>query len=427
MRTVSARRILEGLVVGLMLYAANIRGLVIRGIFPMDGVWIEATIEFFLVIIALWLLAKSGLLGKYKSLWLKNWPLILFIGIAAASLLWTIDVRATLGRVLVLVFSSLFAAYLAARLTLQEILNILAGFFAALVVLCFAVVIIWPDTGMMNFYPYYGSWCGIFWHRNYLGSTMALGTSIFLICFSLVWRQPKPRNSERSMTPLRRRWLLIFYGIFYFLSLALVVLSRSATGLILAIVLHVFFVGVLLWLATYLKLSRVHYWILGSLCIVIAVIAYLKLNSVLAIFNRDATFTGRTGMWLYLFQHVISERPLLGHGFGALWLQASFRLAMQSALGWPYPVIIGDNGYIDILLHLGLIGLLSFVAILVLACVRMIKLAKGQRTLLAFAPLLVMVFMLLSNVTLSYILESESFTWIIMAAMLFSATSLENE
>ncbi len=421
------QRLLEGTVVGLVLYVANIRGLVFSGIFPLQGAWVECILDLILLGTALYLLAKSNLLHRYAHLWLLNWPLVLFMGIAALSLLWTIDIGATLSRALILILASMFAAYLAARHSLQTILETFASFFAVLVILCFVIVITWPDAGMMNFYPYFGSWRGIFWHRNYLGSTMALGTLIFLICFSLVWRQSKLEHGEGPISQLRRRWLLIFYGIFYLLSLALVVLSHSATGLILAIILHIFFVGILLWLAVYPKLHRAHYGILGSLGVVVLVTAYLKLDSVLAIFNRNSTFTGRAGLWQYLLEHVISERPLLGYGFGALWLQNSFRLTLQGALGWRYPVVIGDNGYMDILLHLGLIGLLSFIAVLVLACVRMARLAIGQRTLIAFAPLLVMVFMLLSNVTLSYFLETESFTWIIMAALLFSATSLENK
>ncbi len=408
MKSERRRRLTEGLILGLLFYAANIRGLVVSGIFPLQGAWIEATTEFVLMVAALWLLAKSGSLERYKSLWLGNRPLIAFIGLAAASLFWTIDMAATLSRVLILILSTMLAAYLAVRYTLPEVLRIVAGFFAVLVVLCIVIVIVWRDAGMMNFEPYYGSWRGIFWHRNYLGSTMALGALIFLFCTCLSWQK------ERKQA--------LFYGSFYLLAIALVALSRSATGLILLILLHILFGGTALWLAWYSKLRAVHYWILGGLLAIMVTIGYLKLDFILGIFNRESTFTGRAGLWSYLLDNVISQRPLLGHGFGALWLQDSFRLALRDALGWAYPVVIGDNGYVDILLHVGAIGLVIFAAVLVMSWARTARLAFRERTLLAFVPVLVMTYVLITNITLSYFLETESFTWIVMMAFVFAAT-----
>lgn len=401
-------RLVEGLIPAVLFCAANLRGLVIRDLFPAQGAALEAATEFVLLMIVVWLLWKRALLEAYASIWLSNGALILFAGTAAASLFWSIDLTATLLRVLILIFSSMLAAYLAVRYALGDILNIVADFFAVIVVFCFAFVLVLPDAGLMNFYPYYGSWRGIFWHRNYLGSTMALGMLVFLLAFCLSFS----RQVKRA----------IFYGIFFLLALALVVLSKSTTGLILVFVLHIIFVVVILWLKWRSKLRAVHYWAFGGLLIVALAAAYFKLDFLLGLFNRNSTFTGRVGLWSYLFEHVVSQRPFLGYGFGTLWVQKSFQLGLRDALGWPYPIVIGDNGFIDIILHVGIIGFIVFVFMLALACVRMMRLALCERTLLAFVPLLVMAYVLITNFTLSYFLETESFTWVVMVAFLFAAT-----
>jgi O-antigen ligase len=275
-------------------------------------------------------------------------------------------------------------------------------------VACFVIVMVWPDAGKMNFFPYDGSWRGILWHRNYLGSTMALGVLIFLLCFFL--------------SDFGKRIQAVFYGACYLLSLALVVLSQSATGLILLIVLHFVLVGVALWLKWYPHMRPVHYLIIGALALIALVIGYIKLDLVLGLFNRNSTFTGRASLWAYLFTHVINRRPALGYGFGALWVQQSFQVQLRDAIGWPYPVMIGDNGYVDMILHVGYVGFLAFMLVIVLACWRMARFAFRKRTLIAFVPILLMVYVLLTNFTLSYFLETESLVWIIMVALFFAVT-----
>lgn len=75
--------------------------------------------------------------------------------------------------------------------------------------------------------------------------------------------------------------------------------------------------------------------------------------------GRDATLTGRTDTWAELVP-VVMSRPLFGSGFGSFWTTERRDF---------YQMSHGHNGYLDVLLELGFVGLLLWVAWLV-SCVR---------------------------------------------------------
>lgn len=403
------RAILDGLMLSLLLLAANVRGLVVSPILPFNGALLEIGIESILTIGAIWILSS-----RRRSLSLADalvWnPGLLALGAwSAASLLWTVDERATSMRLLALILSTALAAYMATRYSRDEILAIAATMFGALEILCVLAALVWPAFGRMNSYPYYGSWRGIFWHRNYLGATMGLAAMVCLLACVGFYTKSRRRAS--------------IYFAFYLMALTLVVLSRSATGLILTIILHGFFGLAWAWVRLQARMRALHYWLAGAVLLALGIIAYLKLDILLGLFNRDSNFTGRVGLWQYLFAEVIDQRPLLGHGFGALWTHPAFTHALQGALGWPYPVMIGDNGYVDILLHLGYVGLALLLVALGFALARCAGLVLRERNLPAFAPLLALAWLLIANFTLSYFLETESFTWLITLALVCAAST----
>jgi O-antigen ligase len=352
-------------------------------------------------------LIRRGLLKNYVNAWKKNWPLTLFIGIAFLSLIWSVSPGATLYRTLVLLFSTLLGAYIGIRYDTRDLLNILFWFGAVVVILCFAFALYFPGFGTMQGSPYFGAWNGIFWHKNYMGSILALLNCIFLIRFTV-----GVRNRDKTA---------ILDGIFYLLSLALVYLSRSAAGYIVAILLNFLVFLAWAWLKRMDRLRPVHYYlILGSFAVA-GVLLFLNLNFVLGLFNRDSSITGRVPMWRYLLAHVINQRPWFGYGFGAMWTIEAFRIQIQQAIGWPFPIQIRDNGFIDILLHVGIIGLGVFLVNFLLMYVKTIKFAFRRPALEFFFPLIVMIYALVANISFSLFLEVDAFVWLLMVACLFLA------
>jgi exopolysaccharide production protein ExoQ len=98
-------------------------------------------------------------------------------------------------------------------------------------------------------------------------------------------------------------------------------------------------------------------FIVGTYCI----IAFPE--PIFQILGRDATLTGRTDLWARLLP-VIASRPVLGYGYSAFW--AGLKPEVLSVwIGAGRLVPIADNGYIDLCLSLGAVGLCLFLYVFI--------------------------------------------------------------
>jgi exopolysaccharide production protein ExoQ len=75
--------------------------------------------------------------------------------------------------------------------------------------------------------------------------------------------------------------------------------------------------------------------------------------------GRDETLTGRTDVWAALVP-AVKRQPVIGYGFGSFWTTARQDF---------YEINFSHNGYLDILLQLGAVGLVLYTAWL-LSCAR---------------------------------------------------------
>jgi len=89
----------------------------------------------------------------------------------------------------------------------------------------------------------------------------------------------------------------------------------------------------------------------------------LMMSDVAFLFNRNETLTGRTDIWAYLIPYAMSN-PLGGHGFGGFWTDAHREATSSHA----------HNGYLDIVLNIGFVGLILFSSYLLHCCRRAHKL-----------------------------------------------------
>ncbi|OQX82470.1 hypothetical protein B6D60_12165, partial [candidate division KSB1 bacterium 4484_87] len=80
-------------------------------------------------------------------------------------------------------------------------------------------------------------------------------------------------------------------------------------------------------------------------------------------FGKDATFTGRTELWSDIFQEV-KNQFILGHGFNSFWgiNNPNLYYLYQKYIWLPNQA---HNGYLDILIDVGIIGLLLFIGLII--------------------------------------------------------------
>ena len=352
-------------------------------------------------------------LHKFFHTCISNWPVFIFILFAVSSLIWSIQVGASVSKVFPLIASTLAGIYIGSKFELHKILRMLAWLFVALCLGSLFFVFVFPSIGIMQYYFFRGGWAGIFWHRNYLGCFMALGITVFLV------------NILSSRKPFRFNFYLDI--TFFFIAAFLLFKSKSATGIITAVVLLITTLLFYGWAILQRKLKLKHYLILGGVLILGIAITLINLDFLFGLLGRDTSLTGRIPMWTYLYNNVISQRLLFGYGYGALWFFEGFRVGFAAILGWSWPIMIGDNGFVDILAHLGVVGLVILIGLLIIGIYLAVKHLLQKGTLISAFPIIFFVFVLVANISLSLILETEVFTWMLGVALIASIRSFPSK
>jgi exopolysaccharide production protein ExoQ len=113
--------------------------------------------------------------------------------------------------------------------------------------------------------------------------------------------------------------------------------------------------GVAVMVASLFATVRRHLWsyALAAVLLVMVGDAFFSVKgAIVEASGRDLTFTGRTGLWETLLQEPIN--PLIGVGYASFWLGE--RLARFWAMYPNSPPIEAHNGYLEVYLNLGLIG-----------------------------------------------------------------------
>lgn len=249
------------------------------------------------------------------------------------------------------------------------------------------VGIVMPDIGIHSEQQFelQGSWRGITFQKNALGQVAAVG----MIFWFYAWAS----RTEK----------MLHVGLGLGLSLLMILLSRSSTSLLLTIICCG---TILLRLRPPLRTGRHHSIVTatGWLMVLLPLFCYLIFigtldgeviaGSIGEVFGKDATFSGRTMIWAEVLR-LIEQRPLLGVGYNSYWL-TPLALESQQRLGWPCPS--GHNGYLDIWLTLGLVGISLLILYFVRQFADLARLSKidRNRAALHFALLL---YVILANLT----------------------------
>ncbi len=205
----------------------------------------------------------------------------------------------------------------------------------------------------------YSTWTG---EQYYLGVTSgknALGRLClvlgYIISFDFftAWQKRRLSNDKAIM----RLDILFLVMIAW-----LLIKSNSATSLACLIISVLTFVGLTM------PIIRKKISFIGLFMLIISV-TYFFLDITVGItealissLGRNVTLTGRTDLWKFLLQ--MDVNPLFGSGFASFWL--GDRLTEIWDLFWWHPNE-SHNGYLEIYLNQGLIGLVLFIFIIISA------------------------------------------------------------
>ncbi|MGB3652857.1 MAG: O-antigen ligase family protein [Rivularia sp. (in: cyanobacteria)] len=314
--------------------------------------------------------------------------------IVYASSIWSLNPEYTEKFMVEILQMTSFALFFATRFTIKQQVRLVAWTFAVGAIVSIFVVWRYPGAGL-HWHDHPGSWKGIYDYKNTFGSMMVIGSIAFLLI---------PIDSLKHQ---RYKW-----G-FFFLSLVMIYFSTSKTSLIVAFLVFVilYFYRKFRWQG---KLSIV-FIDLGVLIVGgISTLVVTLWIEILSAFGKDPTLTGRLPMWGRIFDRLLTEQPLFGFGRGGFWAdESNYAIEAGMAVTERYLPPHAHNGYIDLALDVGLVGLSLFLISLSIAYIRSLKLAYNAPSSEYIWPLGFLLFLSLNNLSESYLLRLANVYWVL--------------
>ena len=351
-----------------------------------------------MILAVLYLGVAVILLQHYRETLLvvrRNWVLAALILFALVSSSWSARPPLVLQRGVAVLGTTLFGIALAVCLSLEEQLRLLSRLFRFIAVLSIGCVLLLPSYGISDSAENHGEWRGVFSNKNGLGVAMAL--SILVEC-------QLPARSRLSK--------IVKYG-FLLLSTVLLVFSDSVTSMF-ALVGALLSIQIYKFAAQRLRIP-LYAIALGVLLIIASSVTVLRLNAggITSVLGRSSDLTGRTDIWGLVMPYIF-ERPVLGYGYSGFWLGITPESgAIDRVMGGV--VSYSHNGFLEVLLSLGAVGLLLALGFLWKGLRRAYSWSQRRRSSTDLWPLAFLFFFLLYNLTECTILL-QSLEWALCVA-----------
>lgn len=240
-----------------------------------------------------------------------------------------------------------------------------------------------------------GGLAGVLFAKNYLGNLMALNT--------VAWYLQATTQSKNS-------WIC---WVIASVSFSLLLAAKSSGALFVFIVL--LFISVL---TQFLKKLRFRTAVIATmsflaLSIVMSFIIKDNLDKILGSVGKDASFSGRTGIWPDIIE-AVKKHLWFGYGpygFWQKWRGLDNPAATAIADYWSWQPPHAHQGFLDVAVDLGLIGFLIFVLSFVLGIIQAIWYLINTKGMDSVLPLLLLTYVYMSNLGESGLLKPE-FGWV---------------
>ncbi|HTV04330.1 MAG TPA: O-antigen ligase [Acidobacteriaceae bacterium] len=336
--------------------------------------------------IAYMLLRHAGRLAQHLRA--MQWTLP-FALLAIASTLWSQFPSYTVRRSLPFALTGVFGLYLSMRYPVRRQLAILRITLLALAIASVIFAVAFPQRGLDYSSGHHSDWQGVFTQKNACGEMMVLATAVLLADWKPTWQRLASAALflvVLYMSGSRSAWLLEAAVILLRVALSAAKRVDAPTRIISVLVL-----------------------LFGLPATALA--AFDWRAPLLAWLGRDATLSGRTLIWqqVWIF---IRHRPWLGWGYEAFWRGMrgqAFRV--DAALG--FVVFHAHNGFLEIWLNLGLIGLALFALSYARAWRRLWPTLRAGRVEHVLWPVIVLSLVLLYNLDENALLTYNGIFWVL--------------
>lgn len=332
---------------------------------------------------------------------LDAWLILLLPALTIVSSLWSIDPLLTLRRSSFFTLSTIMAIYLGERYTIEEF----AGLFteAQCWLIFGSVAMFFLSPGKVLDPSHAGAWRGLTIHKNVFGESMAVTVLLLMLV----------RLKQHS----------VLRAVFFAAAVLLLYLAHSVTPTLAC--------GVVILLIPVLRrVSRlriqervVAYTVFGATALLGILLTVNYSDELLPLLGKDSTLSGRAQLWS-LVMDAIWKRPILGYGYEAFWqgFKGDSRGILE-ATGWLVPM--AHNGYLDLWLSIGLVGLAVY-CVLFFGALRMaLKLLRYDRRAIAAWPVAYLCFFALHNTAESTLLTRTTFEFLIFVTVVVSLRQAE--
>jgi O-antigen ligase len=367
---------------------------------------IAGRVTYATIIVSLCALGVGVLIARRKELVLVRLvpsTLLLYLGWALATIFWSYDMTGSFWSWVSTVALAFLAVVIGhVRDTLQtaralgDVLRVLLGVSLGVEILS-GILLDMPFSflGVQGNIARFGPIQGIFGTRNLLGFVAILA----LITFLIEYRTQSVRLGVSIAS-------VVLAG-------TLATLSDSPTVLVLAVG-----VGAAVAALALVRHARPErrprlQWALGGLVVVIVVVGYALRHPIIDFLGAGTDFRMRVNLWNEIVDFV-RTRPVTGWGFFGAWdpYQVPFNL-INFELNQGHATAL--NAYFDVLLQLGWLGLILFIAFSGVALVRSWLDASERRSVIyAWTPLM-LVALLVDSMFESFTLAG--FGWLLLVLL----------
>ncbi|RUR84596.1 O-antigen ligase family protein [Chlorogloeopsis fritschii PCC 9212] len=341
---------------------------------------------------------------KFVYVATRDIPLLLLFGMVAISGLWSAFPELTSITFKAMLRTILFGMYLATRYNIKEQIRLLTWVFGITTLCSLIFSLALPSYGIYS----NGAWRGIFPYKNHLAVHMVLSAMLFMFA---------------GFNKSKLRWIA-WIGLA--IATALVFLSLSKGG-------YVIFVTALYLLPLH-KFVKQQYKsraiLLFSALAISTIISLLILTNektiLVNVLGKDTELNGRTPIWMLCIEQAL-KRPWLGYGISGFW--GSNQSIVIQRTTWAgnhlsiheFQKFNSHNGYIEIFLQLGFLGLSIYLLNFFNTLFRVIYIWMATATLESFWMFQTLIIMLLYNFSDSGGILSRGTIWIMYVSISLSS------